>query len=294
MFVFIGCSKSDKDENDTKTPFLMEIFDISPSDTSGLKIFGLAQIKKDRDYILEDTIALLGNKNGKLWVQTLKCNHNDIIYDGNYKRINSFTINNEFCDEFKIDLGYGEEKIIKLNYWTDGFATEMNYMIIFHDQENFALSTNLVGEIYPSWIIYDNIINPSKIRYYEVIANGYWGSDYERIYNGGFVCNPKGEILYRYPYPEAWGNIIFINLYEIVNCNHSYISRENAETGEVVWKTQFETMGEVVDDHEPKIEYSMKIENNVASCTFNITNYNGSKEMKIINVDIETGEMMKL
>ena len=53
-------------------------------------------------------------------------------------------------------------------------------------------------------------------------------------------------------------------------------------------------MGEVVDDHEPKIEDSMKIENNVASCTFNITNYNGSKEMKIINVDIETGEMMKL
>ena len=150
LLVFTGCSKSsDEDENDIPISFLMEMFDISPSDTSGLKIFGLAQIKKNRDHILEDTIALLANKNGKLWVQTLKCNHNDIIYDGNYKRINSFTINNEFCDEFKIDLGYGEEKIIKVNYWENSFVTEMNYILIFHDQENFAISTNKTGELYP-------------------------------------------------------------------------------------------------------------------------------------------------
>lgn len=52
-------------------------------------------------------------------------------------------------------------------------------------------------------------------------------------------------------------------------------------------------MGEIIDGHEPKIESSMEIKDDVVSCIFNITNYDGSKETKIINVDIETGKIIK-
>lgn len=293
LFVLIGCSNDDK-KDDTPQTSLMNMFDISPNDTSGLKIFGLAQIKKDRNYILEDTIALLGNKNGKLWVQILKCNRNDVIYDGNYKRINNFTINNEFSDEFKIDLGYGEEKVIKLNYWTDVFTTEMNYMLIFHDQENFAISTNLVGELYPSWIIYNNTLSPSRLKYNRIIASGYWGHDLENIYARGYVCNEKGEPLYYYPYQEDWNNIVFINLYEYISYYPYYVTCINAETGKVIWETQLEKMGQVIDGHEPKIEHSIKIVGEYVECLFNITNYDGSKKTQIYNVDIETGEITEL
>ena len=75
----------------------MEKFDISPNDTSGLKIFGLA-VKRDDD----DTIALLGNKQEKLWVQILH------VVDDNYKKITNFMVDGVFNDRIEIDLGYGE------------------------------------------------------------------------------------------------------------------------------------------------------------------------------------------
>lgn len=292
LLVFTGCSKND-DRKEYPQNLLMEMFDISPNDTAGLKVFGFAHIKKDTKNIVNDTIALLGNKNGKLWIHILSTGKDFDVYE-NCKRVNSFIIDDKFDEEFRIDLGYGQEKVIKLDYirW-DGFAVEMNYMLIFHDQENFAISTNKTGELYPSWIIYNNTINPSKIRYYGIIASGYWGSDVENVYYRSYVCDEKGEPLYKY-YHDGWGNAIFVNLYEFINYNYPYISRENAATGEIVWKTQFETMGEIIDGHEPKIEHSMEIKDDVVSCTFNITNYDGSKETKIINVDIETGEIINL
>ena len=80
LFVFIGCSKSFKEvepeiEINKSNLGIMEKFDISPNDTSGLKIFGLA-VKRDDD----DTIALLGNKQeNKQEEKGISCNYKDII-----------------------------------------------------------------------------------------------------------------------------------------------------------------------------------------------------------------------
>lgn len=291
LFVFIGCSKDGK-EKDTQMPLLMEMFDISPNDTLGLKIFSFAGILRGRFIkdLSSDTIALLGNKNGKLWVQVLQ-DAQGINGDIKYKKINNFIVNGEFKDKFEIDLGYGEKTIKEINYirW-DGFVFDINYIVFFHDQENFTISTNISGEMYPSWIIYNNTINQSKIRYRGIIADGYIGC--QDLNSSVYVYNKKGEPLYRYSYEGD--DAIFINLYEFIRYDNYYISRWNAETEEIVWKTKFEKMGQVIDGHEPKITHSLQIKGDVALCTFNITNYDGSKETINIEVDIETGEVTKL
>ena len=60
LFVFIGCSKSFKEvepeiEINKSNLGIMEKFDISPNDTSGLKIFGLAVKRDDDDTIGKST-----------------------------------------------------------------------------------------------------------------------------------------------------------------------------------------------------------------------------------------------
>lgn len=64
LFVFIGCSKSFKEvepeiEINKSNLGIMEKFDISPNDTSGLKIFGLAVKRDDDDTIVENPLKVV-------------------------------------------------------------------------------------------------------------------------------------------------------------------------------------------------------------------------------------------
>ena len=137
LFVFIGCSKSFKEvepeiEINKSNLGIMEKFDISPNDTSGLKIFGLA-VKRDDD----DTIALLGNKQEKLWVQILH------VVDDNYKKITNFMVDGVFNDRIEIDLGYGEKITNCVSYL--GWSQEINnsnymYEYTSHDYKNFTIT----------------------------------------------------------------------------------------------------------------------------------------------------------
>lgn len=288
VLVFIGCSKDEKEgreevlqEPESELPKLMRQCDISPNDTTGLRIFGVAQITNQG-------LAILGCKNGHLWVQIVEPQADTL------KRKYNFIVNADFNDNIEIDLGYGEKKVVKVDYinW-DNNIRGVSYIINWHDQEHFSLyKMPNTGEIVFSWVICKSNIFEKQIYFRNVIANGYIG----RLFPGNeyytdYVCDEKGELLYEYK--NEFEYYTFINLYEYINYSPEKVYRQNAETGEVVWETQLEKMGEVIDGHEPKIEHSIEIKDDVASCTFNITNYDGSKETKIINVDIETGEIIK-
>ena len=286
IFVFIGCGKSSEGpepvdaitpEDLVKDQSIMNVFDISPNDTAGLRLFG-------RSIIEEQGNAILGNKNGHLWIQLLENTANDV-----YKRKNNFIVNANFNDKIELDLGYGEKKIINVNYitWTDPISSfaDMWYTILWHDQEHFILSRSTEF----SWVICKDEIFEKQTYYREIFSSGYIG----RFSNDtDYVCNEKGEPLYKFN--GNCGSNFFIDMYEYIKYSSDKISRENAETGKIIWETQFEKMGQVMDGHEPKIGISIEIKDNVIFCTFNITNYDGSKETKIINLDIETGEVIKL
>lgn len=300
LFVFIGCSKSFKEvepeiEINKSNLGIMEKFDISPNDTSGLKIFGLA-VKRDDD----DTIALLGNKQEKLWVQILH------VVDDNYKKITNFMVDGVFNDRIEIDLGYGEKITNCVSYL--GWSQEINnsnYMYVYssHDYKNFTITkdktiigSNDINDVL-SWIICDDKINQSQIFYWNIFADGYLGRVYKNN-NSAFtphfytyVCNRKGEALYEYK--DEFKDYTFINLYEYIKYSDNYIILQNAEIDEIVWRTQLEEMGQIIDGHKPKIEYSFQITDNTISYTFNITNYDGSKETKKIKIDTVSGEIIR-
>ena len=82
-------------------------------------------------------------------------------------------------------------------------------------------------------------------------------------------------------------------MYEYIKYSDNYIILQNAETDEIVWRTQLEEMGQIIDGHKPKIEYSFQITDNTISYTFNITNYDGSKETKKIKIDTVYGEIIR-
>lgn len=281
LFVLIGCSENDKEEkplDPIELPSIMEIFDISPNDTVGLRIFGVASINTDYG------VSIVGNKNGYLWVQILEPKE-----DNTFKKITSFTTTAKFNDIIEIDLGYGEKTVIEAHYID--WETKINgsildeietYIIVFHDKTHFLLNKASF-----SWIIYDDKILERRTHYQGVFANGYIGwYDDDR-----YVCDETGEPIYKYD--SKFENYTFINIYEYIHCSPEKIYRQNAETGVKIWETQLEKMGQVIDGHEPKIEHSIKITGEYAECTFNITNYDGSEEAKKYNVDIETGEIIE-
>lgn len=283
LFVFIGCSKSFEDVKPegepVELPSIMQIFDISPSDTVGLRIFGVASINTAHG------ISILGNKNGYLWVQILEPQGNNI-----FKKITNFTTPTKFNDRIEIDLGYGEKTVIEAHYIDCGTIINGSildeievYMILFHDKTHFLLNKGSF-----SWIICENKIFERSTNYNDIIANGYTGW-YD---NNSYVCDETGKPVYKYKY--EFKNYIFINLYEYMNYSPEKIYRQNAETGETIWETQFEKMGQVIDGNEPKIEHSIEIKNDIASCTFNITNYDGSKETRKFKINIENGEITEI
>ena len=266
------------------------MFDINPNDTLGLRIFGLAtQINND------DTVALLGNKNGRLWVQMLAKS------DHKYYKITNFIVNGIFHDNIEIDLGYGEKINKYINYIDWNESVNVNYFFCYHNQENFAISENRMSDKNDilSWIIYGNNISAKEVVYYDIIVDGYIGScfvgdnwdDGKYTHWHNYICNEKGEPLYRYK--DEFENYTFINLYEYIKYSNNSILRQNAETGKVIWENQLEKIGQVIDGHEPKIEHSIEIVGEYAECLFNITNYDGSKETQTYNVDIETGEIIE-
>lgn len=283
IFIFVGCSKNDEDTGEESIPLppnIMEIFDISPNDTIGLRIFGLASINTAHG------ISILGNKNGYLWVQILEPQENNI-----YKKITNFTTTAKFNDRIEIDLGYGEKTVIKANYinwdmeikWGQSTSDGIDiYTILFHDRTHFLLNEGTF-----SWIICENKILEKQINFGGVIANGYigWFNDNE------YVCDETGEPLYKYDY--EFKNYTFINIYEYINYSPIRIYRRNAKTGATIWESRFENIGQIIDGHEPKIEQLIEIKGDIVLCTFNITNYDGSKETKNINLNIETGEIIE-
>lgn len=279
LFILIGCSKDDRNNSrEIPSPNILELFDISPNDTTGLKLCGVASI--DCYY----GIAVLGNKNGYLWVQILERKE-----DNTFKKITNFTTTAKFNDRIEIDLGYGEKEVIKANYvdWNAKIYNVISndldkYAIFFHDENHFLLYRNY------SWIICDDKIFERRNPYQGTLANGYIGGYNLKVY----VCDETGEPLYEYD--DKFKNYTFINIYEYIDYSKESICRCNAKTGKRVWETRFEKMGQVIDGHEPKIEHSIKITGEYAECTFNITNYDGSKETKKYNVDIETGEITEL
>lgn len=291
LFVLIGCSENDKEEN-PPLPQLMEMFDINPNDTLGLRIFGLAEQRNN-----DDTVALLGNKNGRLWVQML------VKSDYKYYKITNFIVNGAFHDNIEVDLGYGGKVYSHVDYIDWNYTTPAIYILSFHDLKNFTLTKDDLDIVYGdhdnalSWVIYNNEIRSSKLIYWNVIAEGYIGNIFKReISSNGshwypYVCDMQGEPIYEYK--DEFENYTFINLYECIKYSNNSILRQNAETGKVIWETQLEKMGQVIDGHEPKIEHSIKIVGEYAECTFNITNYDGSQETQKYNVDIETGEIIK-
>ena len=286
MFVFIGCSKSEKEGDEeiigpeSELPELMKQCDIIPNDTTGLRIFGVAQINNQG-------LAVLGRKNGHLWIQMVEPQADSL------KKKYNFIVNADFNDNVEIDLGYGEKKVVKVDYvnWDDKIGG-VSYLISWHDQEHFSLYKIANPDEVFSWVIFKDEIFEKQIYYYDVIANGYIGRLFPKNKDYiDYICNEKGETLYEYR--NEFKDCTFINLYEYIKYSNNSILRQNAETGEVIWETRFEKMGQVIDDHEPKIEHSIKITGEYAECPFNITNYDGSKETKKYNVDIETGEIIE-
>lgn len=285
LFVLIGCSKSFKEVKPDpiedpieEFPSIMEIFEISPNDTVGLKLFGVAAINTAHKS------SILGNKNGYLWVQILEPKE-----DNTFKKITNFTTTAKFNDRIEIDLGYGEKKVVKVDYinWDDKILGG-SYIINWHDQEHFSLNTISNSDIVFAWVICKNKIFEHEIYYKDTFVNGYTG-----LYgdNETYVFNETGEPLYRYG--DEYKDYTFINLYEYINYSPNKLYRQNAKTKEIIWGIQLEKMGQVIDGHEPKIEHSIKITGEYAECTFNITNYDGSRETKKYNVDIETGEIIE-
>lgn len=283
LLVFIGCSKNSKDVSPEGMEYFMTNFDLNPIDTIGLRLFGMATIEKNDSIPL----VLLGNKNGKLWVHALKKEGEK------YKKIINFIVDGDFKDNIEVDLGYGEKvnKCVDYIGWHDGIIGNSNhdYKIFLHDYKNFAISgiktiddeaKNLL-----SWSIYDNKINLSRIYYFDIITDGYIGAN-ECVW----ICDLKGDPIYE---PQTSGDI-FINLFECIKYSSNSIIKQNAQTGKIIWETQFAKMGQVIDGHDPQIEHSMEITGDIISCTFNITNYDGSKETKNFKVNIDTGEITYL
>ncbi len=279
LFILIGCSENEKEGNEeiidpkSELPKLMKQCDISPNDTAGLRIFGAADIKNNG-------IAVLGNKNGHLWVQVVEPQSDSL------KKKYNFIVNADFNDNIEIDLGYGGKKIVKVDYinWNDKISGA-SYKINWHNQEYFTLYK--IPTVF-SWVICKNKIFEHEIYYNDTFVNGYTG-----LYgdNETYVFNETGEPLYRYE--DKFENYTFINLYEYINYFPDNLYRQNAETGKVIWETQLEKMGQIIDGHEPKIEHSIKITGEYAECTFNITNYDGAKETQKYNIDIETGKIIE-
>ena len=279
LFILIGCSKKEKEGNEeiidpkSELPKLMKQCDISPNDTAGLRIFGAADIKNNG-------IAILGNKNGHLWVQVIEPQADSL------KKKYNFIVNADFNDNVEIDLGYGEKKVVKVDYvnWDDKISGA-SYIINWHNQEHFTLCK--IPTVF-SWVICKNKIFEREIHYRDTFVNGYTG-----LYgdNETYVFDEIGEPVYEYK--DKFKNCTFINLYEYIYYSPIMMYRQNAKTGKTIWETQLEKMGQVIDGHDPKIEHSIKIIGEYAECTFNITNYDGSKGIQIYNVDIETGERIE-
>lgn len=282
--LFFACSENEN-PGEPEEPLLMKKFDISASDTAGLRIFGIASIYKNDSIPL----ALLGNKNGYLWIQFLKDSPGN--NEQTCKKVSIFTSNVKFNDTRIYDLGYGENVTFRVRYVDINEDFSLNpidmYFINLHNFEHFSLSggDGNVNRIL-SWIINKNEILESKAYYSNVISNGYIGYFPDGI--GFQVCNEKGEALY--PYKDDFKDYVFINLYEYIKLSATEIVKENAETGQIIWKHGLGKLGQTIDGHEPKIEYTVTIAKNMISFTFKITNYDATKEEKTIKLDITSGE----
>ena len=86
---------------------------------------------------------------------------------------------------------------------------------------------------------------------------------------------------------DKWKHLKISRIIEVI-INRTFICRDCEITFDSA-----EEMGQIIDGHKPKIEYSFQITDNTISYTFNITNYDGSKETKKIKIDTVSGEIIR-
>lgn len=296
------CASCTSPQNETKNfppefdpvSYYMNKYDLSASDTIDLRMFGL--------YAMPDTnvLVLLGNKKGHLWIKFVESMpyDKDGVSDIICKEIKQLEIQSQFNDIRKVELGYGESVIDTIKYLElDEYDMLLGlYSIFFHDYEHFAISKSVTGGTI-SWVICnDKIIDIQG--WLKPLLNGYYDAD--DYYNNKdiHIYNEYGDLLYMTEYLNIDG-LKFINMYEYIKCDYdSYyennryeykwrIRKMNAETNETAWTYIVGNIGTEINGNQPKIDYKIETSENYITCTFDCTNYDGTKEQKIIKLNMD-------
>ena len=280
---------------------LMTMFDISPNDTAGMKIFGFADIRDMDDEVANVTGAVLGCKEGQLWVQFLQSDEN-----GDYVKTHQKSFYGNFEDKRIVDKGYGNVDTVRVNYMDYNSYEITNpyiYILVLHDFANFSISFSATNGTNISWVVCNDTVSNGRIRYYYSILDGYVGITTNKDGNffpeDQYVCDKKGNVLYRLN--DAYSSLknnTFINLYEYIKVDANVVKKINASILDAesnpVWSVRFDDLGETIDGHEPIIEHEISIEGEYIVITFNVTNYDGSKSTRNFRIDIETGEFVEI
>lgn len=130
------------------------------------------------------------------------------------------------------------------------------------------------------------------------MLNGYYDAD--DYYNNKdiHIYNEYGDLLYMTEFLNIDG-LKFINMYEYIKCDYdSYyennryeykwrIRKINAETNETAWTYIVGNIGAEINGNQPKIDYKIETSENYITCTFDCTNYDGTKEQKIIKLNMD-------
>lgn len=286
LILVSGCSKDDKNNplsEITKEESLYNAILKATTDTIGLKLVGCGSA-----YSKIDTLAfILGLKNRKLW-----CGFYESDGKNRYREKRIWTSKNMFTDTIRIvDKGYGEYDTLKLEL-NNSFSQSSNSYVI--DYNNFVVQTvgfSLVfisnGNMYLS-----NIFSSGLVIWHDgYIIQKYNEKEPDDTY---WYVNTKGEEIYNTSINLINGTPInaceFIEYQEEENAFN--ILRKNAQTGVIVWEYKVMELGQTIDGHKPKIVHSLKIVDNTVFCTFKIINYDGTKEEKIIKLNIEDGALV--
>lgn len=292
-----SCSSDEgEDPDEPLMPEMMRKFDISEADTAGLRIFGYAGVEKENM-----PAALLGNKNGHLWVHFVKDVGKDNSSEIIFKKLKTIVFKSQFNDKRTYDLGYGEVTTTQIHYITfDEFYGYHSCLIGFHDENNFSLTTT--GSHFNetlSWIVYNGEVMDSPHFFNEKFSTGYKGWYwYRKDYNEcQYIFNEKGEALY--PYYDHFADVTFININEYLNVHilaNNYTislcdaSKYSYEKEFIIW-SHSEKLGSVIDNHDPRIEYTAEHNTDIITCTLKVTNYDGTKEEKIIKLNVADGTL---
>lgn len=298
IFIFGGCSKDNEGnpltERITEEQGIYNAILKATTDTVGLKLVGTgtAYYINDTSYsICNESFFALGRKNQKMW-----CGFFDRTDEFSFIEKYSLIFKENFNDTIRIvDKGHGNIDTLKLGFCDHFFETCGVYVT---DQNTFIVINPI------SHIIFVNEGNVYFSDYYIQSAFnggvGIWRDYYLLHINTGvsshefWVFNKKGEKIYK-AVDSAFGKTA-VDLYNYidlqVNKNTYIATLYNAQSGSIIWQTEIRNLGKIIDDNNPKISEKHIVNNTYITCTFDITNYDGSKEEKIIKLNIEDGALV--